>query len=179
MTEPSWVRPTHQALNAADVTIVGYVPDSGLSHLITRLDADATVMTVRLTTEEEGIGLATGAWLGGRRSAVLMQSSGVGNCTNMFSLLAACQVPTFVLVTMRGQNDETNPWQVPMGRAAGVSMELMGLDVRSAAYEDVVAATVSRALTDTFASTGRASAVLIDQQVIGTKRFVGDVDDAQ
>ncbi|MGI9598840.1 MAG: phosphonopyruvate decarboxylase [Acidimicrobiales bacterium] len=172
--EPGWVGPTHRALIEAGVTVIGHVPDGGLSHLIIRLEADERVEVVRLTTEEEGVALLTGVWLGGGRGALLMQSSGVGNCTNMLGLLETCRVPGFLLVTMRGQDGESNPWQVPMGRAAGRSLSLMGIDVRSAASSDAVAGTVTRALTDSFDGSGGATAVLIDQQVIGVKTFTGD-----
>lgn len=174
--EPSWVGPTHRALRDAEVSIVGYVPDAGLTHLITRLDDDLSVRTVRLTTEQEGVALATGAWLGGQRAALLMQSSGVGNCTNMLSLLNTCEIPAVLLVTMRGQSGESNPWQRPMGQAAGRSLELMGVDVRSATSTDEVAALVTRACVDTFDGHGAASAVLISQSVIGTKLFTGDAE---
>ncbi len=175
-SEPGWVAPTHRALLDAGVTVVGYVPDGGLSHLIARLDADDGIRTVRLTTEEEGVALMTGVWLGGGRGALLMQSSGVGNCTNMLSLLETCDVPAFMLVTMRGQSGESNPWQMPMGQAAGDTMTLMGVDVRPVDSSDAVAATVTRACADSFERSGGATAVLIDQQVIGVKTFSGDED---
>ena len=44
-----------------------------------------------------------------------MQSSGVGNCVNMLSLAKNCRFPLVILVTMRGEWAEFNPWQVPMG----------------------------------------------------------------
>ena len=72
---------------------------------------------VVLTTEEEGIGLLAGAWLGGERGVLLMQSSGVGNCINMLSLIEICRLPLLMLVTMRGEWGEFNPWQMPMGQA--------------------------------------------------------------
>lgn len=174
MSETSWAAPAHQALLDAGVSIVGFVPDGGLRDLISRLEADPRVQTVRLTTEEEGIALATGAWLGGARAALLMQSSGVGNCINMLSLLASCHVPAFHLVTMRGQEGEANPWQVPMGSAAGEAMSLMGVDVRSVRSADAVAPAITRACIDTFERRGPATAVLIDQSVIGVKKFSGD-----
>jgi sulfopyruvate decarboxylase TPP-binding subunit len=173
-SEPGWVAPTHQALVDAGISVVGYVPDGGLQHLIVRLDGDERIATVRLTTEEEGVALMAGAHLGGARGALLMQSSGVGNCTNMLSLLETCQVPAFMLVTMRGQDGESNPWQKPMGEAAGASMSLMGVDVRTVDSSDAVAASVSRACTDSFERGGGATAVLINQQVIGVKLFEGD-----
>lgn len=172
--EPSWVEPTHQALVDANVTLVGHVPDGGLRHLIMRLESDERFTVVRLTTEEEGVALAAGGWLGGARVAVLMQSSGVGNCTNMLSLLNSCGVPALFLVTMRGQAGESNPWQIPMGEAAGATMELMGVDVRSVGSADGVAAEVTRACGVSFAGGGSPTAVLVEQRVIGAKKFAGD-----
>jgi sulfopyruvate decarboxylase TPP-binding subunit len=174
VSEPAWVGPTHQALVDAGVTIIGHVPDGGLRHLIIRIEADDRFTTVRLTTEEEGVALMVGAHLGGARSALLMQSSGVGNCTNMLGLLKTCEVPGLVLVTMRGQAGESNPWQNPMGEAAAASLELMGVDVRTVDSSDAVVGAVSRACTDTFEHGVGATAVVIDQQVIGVKKFSGD-----
>ena len=178
-SEPAWVAPTHRALLDAGVTVVGHVPDGGLSHLIARLEADDRVRTVRLTTEEEGVAMVTGVWAGGGRGALLMQSSGVGNCTNMLGLLQSCDVPTFLLVTMRGQEGEANPWQLPMGRAAGESLALMGVDVRSVSSSDAVAPSVTRACADTYEHRSGATAVLIEQQVIGVKTFSGDEEDGR
>ena len=71
---------------------------------------------VVLATEEEGIGLLAGAWLGGERGVLLMQSSGVGNCINTLSMIRTCQFPLLLVVTMRGEWGETNPWQLPMAK---------------------------------------------------------------
>lgn len=174
MTEPAWVPAAHRALIDAGVTIVGSVPDGGLSHLILRLDADPAVRTVRLTTEEEGVALAVGAHLGGARAALLMQSSGVGNCINLLGLLATCAVPAFHLVTMRGEDGEANPWQNPMGRAAGEAMGLMGVDVRRASSGDEVGPAITRACIDAFERGGAATALLVSQSVVGVKKFSGD-----
>ncbi len=96
---------------------MGYVPDAGHKRLIELCQADARMRSVVLSTEEEGIGLAAGAWLGGQRSVLLMQSSGVGNIINALAMVRECRFPLLVLVTMRGENGEFNPWQVPMGQA--------------------------------------------------------------
>ena len=93
---------------------------------------------VVLTTEEEGVGLVAGAALGGQRAALLMQSSGVGNCINMFSLIRNCGFPCFMLVTMRGEFAEFNPWQVPMGSITDACLKLCGfLTYRVDAPEEV------------------------------------------
>src|SRR5246500_5979046 len=107
--QPDWPAEIHRELTAAGVTVVGYVPDAGHKRLIELCQADKSMRAVVLTTEEEGIGLAAGAWLGGARSVLLMQSSGVGNCVNMLSLVKTLGFPFVTLVTMRGEWGEFNP----------------------------------------------------------------------
>src|SRR5258705_2995071 len=82
---------------------------------------------VPLTTEEEGVALLAGAWAGGQRGVLLMQSSGVGNCVNMFSLTQIFRFPFLTLVTMRGEWGEFNPWQVPMGTSTAGGVVLFGV----------------------------------------------------
>lgn len=168
--EPDWSRDVYQALRAADVRQAGCVPDAGLSRVIHLCQDDPTIRTVTLTTEEEGVALAAGAWLGGQRSVLLMQSSGVGNCINMLSLIRVCGFPLLAVVTMRGQWGEFNPWQVPMGQNAPEVLRLAG--VASYPVGDAAAAgeTVSAAANLAFNS-GVGVAVLVAQRLIGTKTF--------
>ena len=79
MSAADWPHQVYRVLKTAGVRLVGYVPDAGHKRLIELCHADAALRTVVLSTEEEGIGLAAGAWLGGMRTALLMQSSGAGN----------------------------------------------------------------------------------------------------
>ena len=114
---PPWQERIFTLLKEAGVRQVAYVPDAGHAHVIRRVQADPDMRGIVLTTEEEGVALAAGAWLGGERAVLLMQSSGVGNCVNMLSLLQSGDFPFVTLVTMRGEYAEFNPWQCPMGRA--------------------------------------------------------------
>ncbi len=171
-TSPApWQERIFGLLKAAEVRQVAYVPDAGHAHVIRRAQADPDMRAVVLTTEEEGVALAAGAWLGGERAVLLMQSSGVGNCVNMFSLLASADVPFVTLVTMRGEHAEFNPWQVPMGRAADEVMTAMGLAVhrvdRPEDVEDVVGAALDAAFRG-----GQRVAVLLSQRLIGRKQWV-------
>src|SRR6202000_3043051 len=97
VTAVDWRDDIFAALKAADIRQVGYVPDAGHARLIERCHIDASMRAVSLTTEEEGIALAAGAWLGGQRAALLMQSSGVGNCINMLSLPVNWRMPFCLL----------------------------------------------------------------------------------
>ena len=92
-----WPEALYDTLKMADIRHMSYVPDAGHSTLIRLFIADSDVVANVLTTEEEGIAIACGAWLGGMRSVVLMQSSGVGNCINMLSPLLGQTANPFVI----------------------------------------------------------------------------------
>ena len=165
-----WPEEVHRELKAAGVRMVGYVPDAGHKRLIELCQADPTMRTVVLSTEEEGIGLAAGAWLGGERTVLLMQSSGVGNVINVLGTVKECRFPLVTLVTMRGEEGEFNPWQVPMGQAARAVLEAMGTIVQRPNTAEDIAPTVNAALRLTYNSYASV-AVLIPQRIIGIKSF--------
>jgi sulfopyruvate decarboxylase alpha subunit len=165
-----WPDEIFQVLNTQCIKQVVYVPDSGHTRLIQRCQESSEINAIALTTEEEGIALLAGAWLGGQRGAILMQSSGVGNCINMLSLTRTCRLPLLMLITMRGQWGEFNPWQVPMGQNTEPVLKLAG--VLTFAVDD------SSRLQDTVEGAARmafegpaATAVLISQQIMGAKTF--------
>lgn len=169
--DTDWPADIFAALKAAEISQVAYVPDAGHGRLIRLCHADSTLHTVKLTTEEEGIALAAGAWLGGQRCALLMQSSGVGNCINMLSLPANCRMPLLTVVTMRGDFGETNPWQVPMGQATPAVLRAMGVIVHDVEVAAQVGHVVAMAAQQAFDSQVMV-AVLLRQKLIGAKRFL-------
>ena len=166
----SWQEEIFTILKAGGVQQVAYVPDAGHAHVIRRINADSDMRGVVLTTEEEGIATVCGAWLGGQRSVLLMQSSGVGNCINMLSLIQNCRFPFLCLVTMRGEWAEFNSWQVPMAKATQSSLESMGVRVLRANRPQEVAETVSAGFDAAFQG-GEAVAVLLSQSLIGRKEW--------
>jgi sulfopyruvate decarboxylase alpha subunit len=168
-----WPDALYALLKAHDVKQVAYVPDAGHARLITLCEADPDIDAVLLTTEEEGIGLMFGGWLGGARGVLLMQSSGVGNCINMMSLGITHRTPMPMIVTMRGDFGEFNPAQLPMGNATQAVLEAMGVVVRRADAAADVAPTVDAMLRLAF-NTYRPTAALIGQRVIGAKTFGKD-----
>jgi len=170
-TTPPWQEAVFQVLKKGGVAQVAYVPDAGHAHVIREARRDPAIRDVVLTTEEEGVAVVSGAWLGGQRAVLLMQSSGVGNCVNMFSLLTACQFPFLALVTMRGEYAEFNPWQGPMGRGAQAAMELMGITVLRVDEPERVEDVVGAALDSAFEANERV-AVLLGQRLIGRKTWV-------
>lgn len=167
----NWQADVWSGLKAAGIGLVAYVPDAGHATAIAAAIADPEVVAVSCTTEEEGIAIAAGAHLGGVRAALLMQSSGVGNCVNMLSLIATCRFPLLALVTMRGEWAEFNPWQNPMSRATEPSLEMMGVDCRRADRPEDVAKVLAAAADQVF-NGDQAAAVILGQRLIGRKEWV-------
>lgn len=165
-----WSAEVFRLVQEKEIAVVGNVPDAGLTRLLDLCRGDPALRVVTLSTEEEGVGLCLGAWLGGARALLAMQSSGVGNCINALALPADTGTPCLMLVTMRGQEGEVNPWQVPMGRAVRPVLEAMGVTCFEAGTAEAVPELFAGAADMAFGE-GRAVAVLIAQKVIGVKRF--------
>jgi len=164
----NWPDRLFETLKRGGIRQVGYVPDAGHARLIERCRADDEIRDVALTTEEEGVALAAGAWLGGERAALLMQSSGLGNCINMMSLARTCRFPLLMFITMRGEWEEFNPWQVPMGSIVDPVLKLCEAEVYRVQKPDEVASTAERAVQQVFGGE-RIAAVILSQQLIGKK----------
>ena len=165
-----WKDEIFQIFKTGGIQQVAYVPDAGHAQVIKQVHADKEMVGIPVTTEEEGVACVCGAWLGGQKSVMLMQSSGVGNCVNMFSLIKNCNFPFLTLVTMRGEWAEFNQWQTPMGRATQASFEMMGINVLRADRPETVADVVSAGLDAAF-SGGDAVAILLSQSLIGRKKW--------
>jgi sulfopyruvate decarboxylase TPP-binding subunit len=165
-----WQDEVFDLLRRAEVTQFAYVPDAGHAILIDRSLADPGVYSIALTTEEEGVALIAGADLGGARGVLLMQSSGVGNCINMLSLIAGARFPFLTLVTMRGDFGEGNPWQYTMGQAVVPVLQTVGVTCLRADTPAEALAAVNAAVTMVFQA-GQAVAVLFTQKLLGAKRF--------
>ncbi len=166
-----WREEIFATLKAAEIRQVGYVPDAGHARLIQLCRDDPEIRAVPLTSEEEGVALLAGAWLGGQRGALLMQSSGVGNCINMLAMTKTCRFPLTMLVTMRGEWAELNPWQVPMGSRTQAALELCDVLVYRVDRAEDAPETVAAALDIAF-NGDLATAVLLSQRLIGAKRWV-------
>lgn len=156
----------------AGIGHVSYVPDGGHKGLIQLCQQTNAIGTTVLTTEEEGIPLSAGLWLGGMKSALLMQSSGVGNCINLLAMAESCRFPLFMLITMRGEWGEFVPWQIPMGKRVEPVLTAMGVDTYRCDRVEDVAPTVQAGLAHAFQA-DRAVAVILSQRLIGSKNWSG------
>ena len=167
--EPKWAGKMYRILREWEVTQFSYVPDAGLKVLINRSLEDPEVHSIPLTTEEEGIAMIAGAHLGGARCVAMMQSSGVGNCGNVLSLVKIGQFPMLVIVSMRGEYGEFNPWQMTMGQVSEPMLELFGFRCLRIEREEEVEPTVQAACAMVYQA-GQAVAVLLTQKLKGAKK---------
>jgi len=171
MSVIDWQQAVYEVIKSANINLIGYVPDAGHATLINSANADDAILDVVMTSEQEGIPLCAGAWLGGMRSMLLMQSSGVGNCVNMLSLQRTARFPMVILVTMRGEYAEFNPWQIPMGSTTQAVLEICGFKVERVESESEAAETVQAAIDFAFNS-NVGVAVLLSQKMLGRKKWV-------
>ena len=166
----NWQSKLFQILKKEKITIFTYVPDAGHKILIDNAIKDNSINAIALTSEQEGIGIAAGAYLGGSKAVLLMQSSGVGNCINQLSLIKHGQFPFLTIITMRGEYGEGNPWQYAMGEAVIPSLNSIGVQCLRINNEDEVESNIEAALTMVFKAE-RSVAVLLSQKLIGAKSF--------
>ena len=173
MEEPQthdWSADVFVEMRAREIATVCTIPDGGLTRLLQTCEADPATRVVTLTTEEEGIGVTTGLWLGGQRAMIAMQSSGVGNCMNALGMPAVMRAPCLMLVTMRGEFGEFNLWQLPMGQSSAALLQELGCLMYRIDDPADAGPTVAAAADIAFEGLSPV-AVLIAQRVIGTKKF--------
>src|ERR1700716_3907305 len=105
----TWHGVVLETLKRNDIRLVPYVPDRVLTTLIKNLHADPFFTTFPAAREEEAVGIVSGAWMGGIRGAVLMQTSGFATLANALASLAVpYQIPLIMFVSERGTLGEFN-----------------------------------------------------------------------
>jgi len=113
----AWHEIVLATLKKNEVKLVPYVPDRVFTPLIAALHADSFFTTFACTREEEALGIVTGAWMGGMRAAVIMQTSGFATIPNaLASLVMPCQIPALLFVSERGTLGEFNLGQAMVCR---------------------------------------------------------------
>ena len=166
-----WAEVIVAALREHGVRLVSYVPDEMLIPLVAGVSADAGVATLTATREEEAIGIAAGAFFGGGRSAVLMQSSGFGNSVNVLaSLVVPYQVPVPLFISERGTLGEHNAVQVPIARTLRPTLDALGIPHVTLARPDELAFLVGRTLLQCFRTQAPAALIISPQLTGGMKR---------
>ncbi|MDD1751309.1 MAG: sulfopyruvate decarboxylase subunit alpha [Methanothrix sp.] len=130
-------------MKRAGINFATSLPCVNLQELLVRISEDDEIVHVPVTREEEGVGICAGAWMGGRRPALLMQNSGLGNSINaLASLDILYGIPLLMIISHRGSKGESIIGQVPMGRLTAPLLDAMAIphfSPRPAEAEEAVA----------------------------------------
>jgi sulfopyruvate decarboxylase alpha subunit len=165
-----WAETAVQALIEIDVKLVTYVPDNVLIPLISGFKQHDGLTVFSATREEEAIGIACGAYLGGSRAVVMMQSSGFGNIPNALASLATpYQIPFLMIISERGSLGEYNSVQVPITRVIRPTLDALGIPHYTLTREDQVDFVVRRLASQCF-NTQTPAAVLLSPLLTGGKQ---------
>ena len=165
-----WPEQIFEKLLTAGISILSFIPDAGNTRLVDLAEKNNNIKTVLLTTEEEGIAICAGADLVGKKGVVCMQSSGVGNCPNFLSLVKAGKFPIFIIISMRGDYGEQNPWQYPMGQAVEPILKAMGVLPFWVNQKSDLSGATDAALSAVFKS-GQSAGLILSQKFLGAKPF--------
>jgi sulfopyruvate decarboxylase subunit alpha len=153
----------YRGLKRAGIDFAASVPCINLQQLLHQVEDDREIIHIPVAREEEGVGLCAGAWMGGRKPALIMQNSGLGNSVNaLASLDFLYGIPLLMIISHRGCEGETIAGQVPMGKLTPKlldAMEVPCFSPKSAGAEETVAEAWTLAATRK-----RPVAVLLDLQ---------------
>lgn len=166
----AWSREVFGLLREGGVRLFVHVPDAGNDQLIRLAEADNETRALLLTSEEEGVAICAGADLVGGRAILCMQSSGLGNCVNVLSLAKGGRFPILMMISMRGDWGEQNPWQYPMGEAVEPVLRAMDVQIFRVERRDELESAVRAALAASGPG-GRAAAIVLSQKFLGAKAF--------
>jgi len=165
-----WSGAMFDMLRDAGVTLFAHVPDAGNDRLIALVEEHNDIRAVLLTTEEEGVAICAGADLVGGRAILCMQSSGLGNCPNYLSLAKGGRFPLLMMISMRGDYGEQNPWQYPMGAAVETLLKAAGVLIFKVERRDELEAATTAAVNATVRG-AQAAAIVLSQKFLGAKGF--------
>lgn len=157
----SWYEVVLETLKSNDVKLVVYVPDRVFTPLIKAIHADPFFTAFPATREEEAIGIVTGAWMGGTRSAVLMQTSGFATIPNVLaSLVVPCQIPALLFVSERGTLGEFNLGQAMVCRTLRPVLESLAMEHHTITRQDELAFIVDRSIKQAVATQAPVTFIL-------------------
>jgi len=171
MTEATWHGIIHATLKAHDIKLVTYVPDNVLRPLIERIHADDFFTAFTCTREEEAVGIVSGAWMGGMRGVVLMQTSGFATLPNVLaSLPVPFQIPVLLIVSERGTLGEFNIGQAMVARTMRPVLDSIAMEHHTLSRLDEVEFIVDRSIRQAVA-TQQPACLILSPLLTGGKVF--------
>jgi len=164
-----WPRKIVSTLKAHDICSISFVPDSVIDRILKVAEKDPYFHFTTLAREEEGIGIITGEYLGGRFGVLMMQSAGLGNCVNALASLAIpYQIPFIMLISQRGELGEFNACHVVLGKALRSILEALGIQHYTVNRENELETILNGAIKTAYAS-DQPVAVILSTTLVGWK----------
>ena len=168
---PRWHEIILQGFKRNAIDLVPYVPDRVLTPLIQSLHDDPFFTTFATAREEEAVGILAGAWMGGRRGALLMQTSGFATLPNVLaSLVVPCQIPLIMVVSERGTLGEFNYGQSLVCRTMRPVLDALAMEHHTMTRFDELEFIVDRSIKQAVA-TQAAVALILSPLLTGGKLF--------
>lgn len=157
----AWHDIVHATLKRNDIKLVTYVPDRVLTPLIKAVHADPYFTTFATTREEEAVGIVTGAWMGGMRGVILMQTSGFATIPNVLASLAMpCQIPVVMFVSERGTLGEFNLGQSMVCRTMRPVLDSLAMEHHTITRLDELEFTIDRSIKQAVATQAPVAFIL-------------------
>jgi sulfopyruvate decarboxylase alpha subunit len=169
----AWHDVVRASLKANDVKLIVYVPDRVFTPLIEALHSDTYFTTFAATREEEALGIITGAWMGGMRGAVLMQTSGFGTIPNaLASLVVPSQIPALIFVSERGTMGEFNLGQALVYKTMRPVLNSLAVENVTITRQDELGFVIDRSIKQAVATQAPVTFIL-SPLLTGGKVFEG------
>jgi len=153
-------------LKAVGVSVVCYLPDSLLKELYPALDHDPDIRTIRVTNEGEGAAICGGIWLSGKKSALIMENSGLRASIEPLARMGmGAGIPVVMIMSHRGDLGENNWWAIPHGMTMEPLLNAMRIPYRIVDREE----NIQRAIMDAYVWSHTAyyhSAVVLSGSVV-------------
>jgi sulfopyruvate decarboxylase subunit alpha len=168
MSEQKGPRLIVDAMKEAGVNFVTSLPDANLARLLAALDAERDLLHVTLCREEEGIGICTGAYAGGRTPAIVMQNGGFLNSCNALTTTALnFNIPVLLLIYYAG--DLGDEGFATLGSVTEPVLRGLGIRYYKLRKNEEIRATIKGAATLAIDSR-KPVAVLLTKDVLGMRR---------
>jgi sulfopyruvate decarboxylase alpha subunit len=157
----NWHEIVLATLKANDVKLIVYVPDRVFTPLIKAIHADTFFTTFAATREEEALGIISGAWMGGLRGAVLMQTSGFATIPNaLASLVVPSQIPALIFVSERGTLGEFNVGQALVCKTMRPVLDSLAVENITITRQDELAFIIDRSIKQAVATQAPVAFIL-------------------
>jgi sulfopyruvate decarboxylase alpha subunit len=157
----TWDETLVRVFKANEIKLITYVPDKVLAPLIKRLHADPYFTVICPAREEEAVGIVTGAYMGGLRGIVLMQTSGFATLPNaLASLTVPYQIPLLMLISERGTLGDFQLGQVIVCRTMRPILNSLNIENYGIERQDDVEFIADRMIKQAYATQANAAMIL-------------------